>query len=58
MKVVAVEEERAMEIVSGVDCRVIISSNVRRKRKNVTGVETLIIRRRSARSPLFASIAR
>ncbi|MCI79099.1 hypothetical protein A2U01_0100370, partial [Trifolium medium] len=41
MKVVAVGKEEAMGIVSGVDYRVIVSSNARRKMENVTSVEIL-----------------
>ncbi|MCI90667.1 hypothetical protein A2U01_0111961, partial [Trifolium medium] len=55
---VVVEEEEAMEIVSSVDCRVIVALNVRVKWGNVLSVETLDIRRMSARNRIFASIAR
>ncbi|MCI78253.1 hypothetical protein A2U01_0099523, partial [Trifolium medium] len=58
MKVVVVGEEEAMEIVSSVDCRVIISLNNQVKWGNVLSVETMDIRRMSARSRMFASIAR
>ncbi|MCI62665.1 hypothetical protein A2U01_0083922, partial [Trifolium medium] len=58
MRVVVVEEEEAMEIVSSVDYRVIVSLNAQVKWVNVLSVETLDIRRMSARNRPFASIAR